>query len=92
MTSAAIRRRRSAIAAVAILALWWALPALGAPPAASPPSPPPKAPDPNADPSAGAPLAERLWHHRNLGKAFYENPTTQYEAVEELKKALDLAP
>ena len=35
---------------------------------------------------------ERLWHHRNLGKAFYENPTTQYEAVEELRKALDLAP
>ena len=35
---------------------------------------------------------EQLWHHRNLGKAFYENPTTQYEAVEELKKALDLAP
>lgn len=35
---------------------------------------------------------ERLWHHRNLGKAFYENPTTQYEAVDELKKALDLAP
>ncbi len=36
--------------------------------------------------------SERLWHHRNLGKAFYENPVTQYEAVEELKKALDLAP
>jgi hypothetical protein len=35
---------------------------------------------------------ERLWHHRNLGKAFYENPTTQYEAVEELKQALELAP
>ncbi|HEV7505164.1 MAG TPA: FG-GAP-like repeat-containing protein [Thermoanaerobaculia bacterium] len=33
-----------------------------------------------------------LWHHRNLGKAFYENPTTQYQAVEELKAALDLAP
>lgn len=35
---------------------------------------------------------ELLWHHRNLGKAFYENPTTQYQAVEELKAALDLAP
>ncbi len=35
---------------------------------------------------------ELLWHHRNLGKAFYENPTTQYRAVEELKAALDLAP
>ncbi|HEX9945081.1 MAG TPA: FG-GAP-like repeat-containing protein [Thermoanaerobaculia bacterium] len=33
-----------------------------------------------------------LWHHRNLGKAFYENPTTQYQAVEEFKAALDLAP
>ena len=36
--------------------------------------------------------AEELWHHRNLGKAFYENPTTQLQAVDEFKKALDLAP
>jgi tetratricopeptide (TPR) repeat protein len=28
----------------------------------------------------------------NLGKAFYENPTTQAEAVAEFKKALDLRP
>jgi len=35
---------------------------------------------------------EMLWHHRNLGKAFYENPTTQYEAVEEFRQALELAP
>jgi hypothetical protein len=35
---------------------------------------------------------ELLWHHRNLGKAFYENPTTQAEAVEEFKQALALAP
>src|SRR6266705_1622327 len=35
---------------------------------------------------------DRLWRHRNLGKAFYENPTTQKEAVGEFKKALDLAP
>ena len=35
---------------------------------------------------------ERLARHRNLGKAFYENPTTQKEAVEEFRKALDLAP
>ncbi|HEY3743161.1 MAG TPA: tetratricopeptide repeat protein, partial [Bryobacteraceae bacterium] len=35
---------------------------------------------------------ERLWRFRNLGKAFYENPTTQAEAVVEFKKALDLAP
>src|ERR1035438_9879305 len=34
----------------------------------------------------------RLWQHRNLGKAFYENPTTHTEAVEELKQALALAP
>ncbi len=30
--------------------------------------------------------------HRNLGKAFYENPTTQNEAVREFQQALDLAP
>ena len=35
---------------------------------------------------------ERLWRFRNLGKAFYENPTTQALAVDEFKKALDLAP
>lgn len=35
---------------------------------------------------------ERLWRFRNLGKAFYENPTTQVQAVDEFKKALDLAP
>ena len=35
---------------------------------------------------------DRLWHHRNLGKAFYENPTTQIQAVDEFKKALELAP
>ncbi|HEY3740437.1 MAG TPA: tetratricopeptide repeat protein, partial [Bryobacteraceae bacterium] len=35
---------------------------------------------------------ERLWRFRNLGKAFYENPTTQAEAVVEFKKALDLEP
>ena len=37
-------------------------------------------------------LQDRLWQHRNLGKAFYENPTTQTQAVVEFKKALDLAP
>jgi tetratricopeptide (TPR) repeat protein len=35
---------------------------------------------------------ERLWRFRNLGKAFYENPTTQKQAVDEFKKARDLAP
>jgi tetratricopeptide (TPR) repeat protein len=34
----------------------------------------------------------RLWHYRNLGKAFYENPTTQKQAVEEFRQALALAP
>jgi tetratricopeptide (TPR) repeat protein len=38
------------------------------------------------------PDAEKLAQYRNLGKAFYENPTTQTEAVAEFKKALDLAP
>jgi tetratricopeptide (TPR) repeat protein len=33
-----------------------------------------------------------IWQHRNLGKAFYENPTTHPEAVEELRQALALAP
>ncbi len=37
-------------------------------------------------------VADAIWHHRNLGKAFYENPTTQLMAVDEFKKALDLAP
>jgi Tfp pilus assembly protein PilF len=32
-----------------------------------------------------------LARHRNLGKAFYENPTTQAQAVDEFKKALALA-
>lgn len=36
--------------------------------------------------------AEQLARHRNLGKAFYENPTTQNEAVEEFRKALLLSP
>jgi len=35
---------------------------------------------------------ERLSRHRNLGKAFYENPTTHPQAVEEFRKALALAP
>ena len=38
------------------------------------------------------PLEERLWRLRNLGKAFYENPTTQSQAVEEFRQALALAP
>ncbi len=38
------------------------------------------------------PDQNQLWHYRNLGKAFYENPTTQRQAVDEFKKALTLAP
>ena len=41
--------------------------------------------------SAGRSNAE-LWRYRNLGKAFYENPTTQAQAVTEFRKALDIAP
>jgi len=49
--------------------------------------------DQTADQTADqAAREELLWHHRNLGKAFYENPTTQEEAVAEFKQALDLAP
>ncbi|HEX4566740.1 MAG TPA: FG-GAP-like repeat-containing protein, partial [Vicinamibacterales bacterium] len=45
--------------------------------------------------AAGAqpqPAGDALARHRNLGKAFYENPTTQQKAVDEFKAALDLAP
>ena len=45
--------------------------------------------------TAAGPAAQggdALQHHRNLGKAFYENPTTQQLAVDEFKQALDLAP
>jgi tetratricopeptide (TPR) repeat protein/predicted nucleotidyltransferase len=35
---------------------------------------------------------EAMERHRNLGKAFYENPTTHAEAIAEFKKAFDLAP
>src|SRR5262245_4065111 len=41
---------------------------------------------------ANPPAAEQIQRHRNLGKAFYENPTTHVEAIAEFKKALDLAP
>ncbi|MFN3323212.1 MAG: FG-GAP-like repeat-containing protein [Bryobacteraceae bacterium] len=39
-----------------------------------------------------AQLRERILRHRNLGKAFYENPVTQNESVEEFRKALELKP
>lgn len=56
------------------------------------PKAPAKAPAKAAAPKGPVSLEERLARHRNLGKAFYENPTTQAEAVAEFKKALDLAP
>ncbi len=33
-----------------------------------------------------------LWEYRNLGKAFYENPDTHLQSVQELRKALELKP
>ncbi len=41
---------------------------------------------------SGPSVAERLAIHRNLGKAFYENPTTQALAVVEFRKAYELQP
>lgn len=38
------------------------------------------------------PPQDRLWKCRNLGKAFYENPDTHLQAVEQLRAALQLAP
>ncbi len=38
------------------------------------------------------PLEERLWRFRTLGKAFYENPTTQFQAVEQFKLAVQANP
>lgn len=35
---------------------------------------------------------EKLWQYRNLGKAFYENPTTQIQAIDVFRKALELNP
>jgi Tfp pilus assembly protein PilF len=42
--------------------------------------------------AADAPVDNRLWEYRNLGKAFYENPDTHLQAVEQLKAALQLRP
>jgi tetratricopeptide (TPR) repeat protein len=42
--------------------------------------------------ASAAPDSAALEQHRNLGKAFFENPTTHEEAIAEFKKALDLAP
>jgi tetratricopeptide (TPR) repeat protein len=37
-------------------------------------------------------VQERLTRLRNLGKAFYENPTTQAQAIEQFKQAVELSP
>jgi hypothetical protein len=42
--------------------------------------------------AAPTPSDDLLWQHRNLGKAFYENPDTHVQAVTELKAALNLRP
>ncbi len=43
--------------------------------------------------AADAPQSEaQLWQYRNLGKAFYENPDTHAQAVEQLRAALQLKP
>ena len=46
--------------------------------------------------SQGVPAAgtgeDAISVHRNLGKAFYENPTTHQQAVDEFQKALEMAP
>jgi tetratricopeptide (TPR) repeat protein len=36
--------------------------------------------------------AQQLWHHRVLGKAYFEDPASTPQAVDELKAALALAP
>ena len=38
------------------------------------------------------PAEDRLWEHRNLGKAFYENPDTHVQAVTELHEAFLMNP
>ncbi len=43
-------------------------------------------------PTISAAADATIERHRNLGKAFFENPTTHVEAIAEFKKALDLAP
>lgn len=44
-----------------------------------------------ANPGTQPTVRDRLWQHRNLGKAYYENPATQLKAVDEFKQALELS-
>lgn len=43
-------------------------------------------------PGGSAPNEEALWQHRNLGKAYFEDPVGAEKAVEEFARALALAP
>src|SRR5579884_839686 len=40
----------------------------------------------------GGGVEERLWHYRNLGKAYYENPTDQAKAPDVFLKAVEMNP
>ena len=40
----------------------------------------------------GTPKEEEIQSHRNLGKAFFENPVSVAQAPDEFKKALELDP
>jgi tetratricopeptide (TPR) repeat protein len=51
-----------------------------------------RSPAANSASSPSPSVDEQVTRALNLGKAFYENPTTQAEAVAEFKKALDLRP
>lgn len=73
-----MRPRASVLAAALLLAATVSLLLSQKPAATSKPSP--------------ADLEETLWQYRNLGKAFYENPTTQVEAVDQFAAALKLKP
>jgi len=71
-----------------------AAPGQTAPAAEKPAEAPPTQPksQPASEAMTPSERADLLWHYRNLGKALYENPATQYDAVDVLKKALELAP
>ena len=43
-----------------------------------------------ADSNPPSNVHDLVWHHRNLGKAFYENPMTQLKAVDEFRAAMEL--
>jgi tetratricopeptide (TPR) repeat protein len=86
-------RRSSYLVAALVLT------ATTAAPSASEPLKRPSSASAGAGERAGSPLpltdaerADLLQQHRNLGKALYENPATQYDAPAEFERALALAP